>query len=161
VITCYFENGDKVGLRHIVISVIIVKDGKVLLEKRGTFNGKPILESGKWALIGGFVDRNETLVEAAKREVREETGWTINNLNLFRIVDNPNRPNDSERQNVSMIFTADAVNQKPMASEEVVDLKWFNLNNLPPREKIAFDHSDDLRMYKKYLKKKFTLPVLG
>lgn len=158
-INCSFENGDKVGLRHLVVGVIITKGNKVLLSKRGTFNGKPILESGKWSLIGGFVDRDETLLEAAKREVMEETGWTIDNLRLFNIVDNPERPNDNGRQNVSMIFIADAVSQIKITTEEVTDLKWFGLNNLPTKKEIAFDHSDALELYKNYLKKKLPLPI--
>lgn len=160
-ITCYLENGDKVGLRHITVSTIIIKDKKILLEKRGTFNDKPILESGKWAFVGGYMDRNETLVETAKREALEETGWKIDNLKLFRIVDNPDRPNDNKRQNLSLIFIAEAVSQKSVKSEEVTELAWFGLSELPPKEQIAFDFYDDLLLYKKYLKEKFTIPILG
>lgn len=160
-ITCHFENGDKVGLRHLVVGVIIIQNDKILLCKRGTFRGKPILEFGKWSLIGGFVDRDETLVQAAKREVLEETGWNIDNLKLFKIVDNPNRPNDNGRQNVSIIFTADAVNQEMTTNEEVLDLKWFSLDSLPPKEEMAFDHNDSIVLYRKYIKKEFLLPVLG
>jgi len=160
VITCYFENGDKVGLRHVTVSAIILKDKKVLLCKRGCYNGKPILEFGKWGLIGGFVDRDETLIEAAKRESMEETGWKITNLKLFEVLDNPDRPNDSERQNFGMVFLADAVSQIPSETEEVVELRWFDMDNLPAKEQIAFDFNDVLELYKKYLKEKFPLPVL-
>ena len=160
-IICSLENGDKVGLRHVVVGVIIIKDGKVLLSKRGTYNGKPILESGKWSLIGGFADRDENLAGTAKREVMEETGWTINNIRLFNIVDNPKRPKDNGRQNVSIIFIANAVHQTPVVTEEVTDLDWFDLDHLPPEKEMAFDHNDSLVLYKKYLKKKFPLPVLG
>jgi ADP-ribose pyrophosphatase YjhB (NUDIX family) len=161
VITCYLENGDKVGLRHVTVSTIILKDKKILLERRGTFHGKPILESGKWALVGGFVDRNETLVEAAKREAREETGWEINNFRLFRIDDDPERLNDAERQNIGFIFITEAITQIPSKTEEVTELKWFGIDELPSPDKIAFDFSEDLDLYKKYLKEKFPLPVLG
>jgi ADP-ribose pyrophosphatase YjhB (NUDIX family) len=160
-ITCHFENGDKAGLRHVVVGVIIIKDKKVLLSKRGTYNGKPILESGKWSLIGGFVDRDENLIGTAKREVMEETGWTIDDVRLFNIIDNPQRPRDNERQNVSIIFLANAVHQTPIITEEVTDLKWFDLDHLPLEKKIAFDHNDSLVLYKKYLKKKFPLPIFG
>lgn len=160
-ITCYFENGDKVGLRHLVVGVIVMKDGKVLLERRGTYKGKPILESGKWAIVGGYMDRDERLSDAAKRETFEETGWTIDNVELFRIVDNPNRPNDGGKQNVSMVFIAKAISQSSSNSEEVTDLKWFDLNELPPKGEIAFDFYDSLELYKKYLKEKFPIPVLG
>jgi 8-oxo-dGTP diphosphatase len=161
VFTCYFENGGKVGLRHVTVSTIIIKDQKILLEKRGTFNGKPILESGKWAFVGGYMDRDETLIETAKREAMEETGWKIDNLKLFRIVDNPDRPNDNERQNLSIIFIASAISQEPVKCEEVTELKWFSLSDLPSKEQIAFDFYDNIELYKKYLKEKFHLPILG
>ena len=54
-ITCYFENNNKAFLRHVTVNAIVIKDNQVLLGKRGTFNGKPILESGKWGLLGGFL----------------------------------------------------------------------------------------------------------
>ena len=54
-ITCSFENGDKTSLRHLTVNAIVIKNDQILLGKRGTFNGKPILESGKWGLLGGFL----------------------------------------------------------------------------------------------------------
>lgn len=159
-ITCQFENKSKVGLRHVVVGVIIVKNKKVLLTKRGTFRGKPILEFGKWSLPSGFMDRDEKLVGTAKREVWEETGWKIDKLKLFRIVDDPKRPHDGNRQNVSFEYIANPVSQVPTKNEEVMESAWFDLNNLPSKKEIAFDYYDTLVLLKKYLKKKFPLPVL-
>lgn len=159
-ITCYFENNNKAFLRHVTVNAIVVKDNQILLGKRGTFNGKPILESGKWGLLGGFFGRDESLIEAVKREVMEESGWEINNLELFKINDNPKRPME-DRQNVDIVFIANAVKQTGFSDEEVSHLQWFDLDKLPEKEEIAFDHGDSLELYKKYLKEKFPLPVLG
>jgi len=52
----------------IVIFTIKDKDLKVLLVKRGIEPFK-----GKWAIPGGFVHLNESLEEAAERELKEET----------------------------------------------------------------------------------------
>ncbi|MEK7597128.1 MAG: NUDIX domain-containing protein [Patescibacteria group bacterium] len=156
-ITCTFENNNKTSLRHVTVNAIVVKNNQVLLGKRGTFNGKPILESGKWGLLGGFFSRDENLIEAVKREVMEESGWEISDLKLFRINDNPNRPRE-DRQNVDIIFTANAVKQTGRSDEEVTRLKWFDLDKIP---EMAFDHGDALELYKKYLKENFPLPVLG
>ena len=90
----------------------------------------------------------------------EESGWEINDLKLFRINDNPNRPME-DRQNVDIIFIANAVKQTGKSDEEVSHLKWFDLEKLPTKEEIAFDHGDNLELYKKYLKEKFPLPILG
>ena len=159
-ITCTFENSSKASLRHITVNAIIVKDNQILFGKRDTFNGKPILESGKWGLIGGFFDRNENLVQAVKREVLEESGWEINDLKLFRINDNPNRPKE-DRQNVDIIFIANAVKQTKTSDEEVSKLQWFDIDKPPAKDEIAFDHGDSVELYKKYFKENFPLPILG
>lgn len=159
-ITCTFENGNKTSLRHVTVNAIVVKGNQILLGKRGTLNGKPILESGKWGLLGGFFGRDESLIEAVKREVMEESGWKINNLKLFRINDNPHRPFE-DRQNVDIIFIANAVKQTGVSDEEVSHLQWFDLDKLPSKDEIAFDHGDSLELYKKYLKENFSPPILG
>lgn len=127
--------------------------------KRGTYNiGKPLLESGKWALLGGFVSRDETLKEAVKREVEEESGWKISGLKLFLLIDNPNRPGE-DRQNISVIFLAKADSQISNHDEEITSLEWFDLENIPSKDTIAFDHWNVLQLYKKYTQEKFNLPL--
>lgn len=159
-ITCFFENQNKAFLRHITINAIITKNNKILLAKRGKFNKKPIIEYGKWGLIGGFLGRDENLIQGIKREVMEESGWEINNIKIFRINDNPNRPKE-DRQNVDIIFIASPVKKIKKSDEEVSCLKWFDLNKLPEKEDFAFDHLDSIELYKKYLSKKFNIPILG
>ena len=107
-ITCFLENNDKVFFRHVTVNAILIRNNQVLLGKRNSYNGKPILESGKWGLLGGFLNHGENLIQAAKREAMEESGWEISNLKLLRINDNPDRPKE-DRQNVDFIFIADAV----------------------------------------------------
>ena len=161
-IICTFENGNiaSPGLRHITVPVIVIKDNQVLLGLRGTKNGKPILESGKWGLLGGFFDRDETLVDAARREVMEESGWTIKDPYLFVINDSSDRPME-DRQNVDLIYVAEAAEQVASHDEEVKELKWFDLNDLPPDNEIAFDHALALKLYKKHLSTPLNLPIFG
>lgn len=161
-ITCTFENGSVAspGLRHITVGTIVVKDNQVLLGLRGTYKGEPILESGKWALLGGFFDRDESMRDAVKREVMEESGWEVDDIELFRINDNPNRPKE-DRQNVDMIFTAKAIKQVAKPDEEVKELRWFPLDSLPSASEMAFDHGEDLELYKKHLNINLKMPILG
>jgi 8-oxo-dGTP diphosphatase len=56
----------------VAVGAIVMKDGCVLLVRRG----QPPSE-GLWAIPGGRVELGETLQEAARREIREETGLTI------------------------------------------------------------------------------------
>lgn len=160
-ITCTFEDDGTGALRHTTVDAIMIKDGKVLLAKRGTYNGgKPLLEMGKWSLIGGYLSRDETIEQGLKREVREESGWEVENLQLFHIKDNPDRKG-SDRQNVEFVFIVEAKNKVGESDEEVKELKWFDLDNLPPDDQIAFDHGGDLKLYIKCLKENFPLPFIG
>ena len=161
-ITCTFENGNiaSPGLRHVTINTIVIKDGQVLMGLRAAVPGLNMAEVGKWALIGGFFDRGERLIEAVRREVMEESGWEIEDIELFRINDFPDRPME-DRQNMDMIFTAKAVSQTGTHDQEVKELKWFPLDTLPPADQIAFDHGQDLQQYIDHLRSPVQLPIIG
>ncbi len=159
-IHCTFENNGTASLRHVTVNAIVVKDGKILLGKRGTYQGKLLSEYGKWGLLGGYFDRDETLTQAVKREVMEESGWEVDEPVLFRINDNPDRPRE-DRQNVDMIFIAQAIRQTGAHDEEVRELKWFGLDELPTPDKIAFDHGQAIAMYIQYVKGGLHIPILG
>ena len=70
------EQASKDGVTHLSTGVAVFKDGKVLIVRRV----KDDFLGGKYELPGGGVDDGETIVEAAKREVMEETGLKINKV---------------------------------------------------------------------------------
>jgi len=155
-ITCAFENKAKASLRHVVVDMLVVKEGKILLVKRGP----QYLEPHKWAMPGGFVERDETCAQAALREVKEETGYQAKVIKLFLVNDNPNRPHE-DRQNISLIYLIKPIKKVKKHDHEVSETKWFNLNKLPPAKNIAFDHLDSIKLYKIHLQKHFRLPFVG
>lgn len=160
-ISCTFEDGGTGKLRHVTVNALVIKDGKVLLEKRGTYNnGKPLLESGKWAMIGGFMSRDESIEQALKREIMEESGWEVENFRLLHIKDYPDRPAE-DRQNIEFVYIVEAVRKVAGSDEEVSKLEWFSFDNLPLKEEMAFDHVDDLELYKALLKTDLQLPLIG
>lgn len=161
-ITCTFENGNVAspGLRHVTVNAIVIKNNQVLMGLRAPIKGLTMLEVGKWALLGGFFGFGENLETAVKREVMEESGWEIDHLQLFRINDNPNRPKE-DRQNVDIIFVANALRQVKASDEEVSELKWFSLDALPPIDQIAFDHGEDIELYRQHLRTPKQLPILS
>jgi len=155
-INCTFENGNKNSLRHVVVDMLIIKDNKILLVKRA-----PHLTNGNlYALVGGFVERGENTQQAAMRESLEETGYKCEVVELFRIVDNPDRRNE-DRQNISFIYLMRPQEKVGKSDNEVKELKWFDLDKLPKQEEFAFDHLDNIKLYIKYLEKPFPLPLLG
>lgn len=155
-INCTFENGNKASLRHAVCDVLVLQDGQILLGKRSP----KLSEGGKWGLIGGFMERDETIAEGATREVYEETGWEIKNLTLLWIRDNPQDKRE-DRQNIKFIFFADAVKQTGQPDWENDALQWFPLDDVPPAEALAFDHADSIAAYKEYLKDRTPLPIMA
>lgn len=155
-IICKFEDGGEASLRHMVVDSIVLKDNKIMMVKRAP----NMLEGGKWGLVGGYVDRDETLKQAAEREVLEETGWTVKDTVLLGIIDNPNRPKE-DRQNIAMIYISQAVEKIGEADHESTEQKWYALDELPDENSIAFDHADTIRLYKKYLDQKFPLPYIS
>ena len=155
-LTCLFEDGGKGNLRHVVVHAIVENQGKFLLVKRA---GK-ILETGKWSLPSGFLDRNETAKQCALRELKEETGWEGEILELFRINTNPNRPKE-DRQNVVIEFIIKPIKQIGQPDKESSQVKWFSAEQLPPLQDLAFDHGESIGLYLKYRKKNFLLPLLN
>jgi 8-oxo-dGTP diphosphatase len=145
-ITCLFEKSDKpTHLRHAVVDGLIIKDKQILLVKRG--GPAWYLEVGKWAMPGGFVEQNETCAQAAVREVREETGYDCQVIKLFQINDNPRRPSESNRQNISFIYLMAPIKKVSGIDHEIQESKWFDFDKLPPKDKIAFDHAKTIEKY--------------
>jgi len=110
-------------------------------------------------LPGGFIEMDETIKDGARREVFEETGYEIKELKLLRIIDAYDRPNE-DRQNVAFVYYGSAGERKGESDWETAEQKWFKFSDLPPKEKIAFDHYDSIQYYIKYKKEKFSLPYI-
>lgn len=134
-IDCIFESGTKANLRHVVVTALMVLDNKILLTKRAD----RLREGGKWSVPGGYLDRDETTVEAIMREVMEETGYTCEVVELFTVHDEPQRPGD-DRQNVDFVFTVKPIAKVGEPDDEVTALEWYPLEALPPQSEMAFDH---------------------
>ena len=155
-INCEFENGNKVSLRHVVVDNLVIKDGKILLVKRT----KKLLEGGKWGVVGGFVERDETIKQAAAREILEETGYGVKDITLLRVIDLPDRPGE-DRQNITFVSFCTAGEKIGSADDESETQEWFDLSSMPPKEEFAFDHYGDIELYKAYLTKQITLPIIN
>ncbi|QEL15660.1 NUDIX domain-containing protein [Limnoglobus roseus] len=115
--------------------VLVSREGrpKILLIQRA---GDPF--AGLWALPGGFVNENERLIDAANRELEEETGLRINDLEQLYTAGDPGR--DPRGWTVSVVYLArvDPEQLKVKAGDDAADAKWFPLDKLP---RLAFDHA--------------------
>lgn len=154
-ITCAFEDESPAKLRHVVTHAIVEKDGCILLGKRAG----DILETGKWGLPGGFLDRDETAETGVLRELKEETGWEGEIIALFRINSNPNRPGD-DRQNVALEYIVTPIRKVGEPDWEQSRVEWIPINKLFPKDQFAFDHGESIELYLTYRKNPFPLPLL-
>ena len=91
-----------------------------------------------YALPGGFVDQGERSLDAAQRELKEETGVDVSDMIEVGIADRPDR--DPRGWVVSTLFIALISNHTVVqAGDDAQDVQWFRLDQLPT---LAFDHSD-------------------
>jgi 8-oxo-dGTP diphosphatase len=94
--------------------------------------------AGSWALPGGFVDENERLSDAAQRELVEETGVTVADLEQLYTAGDPGRDPRGWTVSVAYLAQVDPAALKPVAADDAEEVGWHALDALPP---MAFDHA--------------------
>jgi 8-oxo-dGTP diphosphatase len=99
--------------------------------------------AGAWALPGGFVDMDETLEAAARRELREETGLLAEEIEQLHTFGDPGR--DPRGRTISVVYLTrvDASRVRPRADDDAAEVGWYPLHQLPT---LAFDHDQVLAM---------------
>ena len=117
----------------LTVDGIILKNGKILLIKRGNEPFK-----GKWALPGGFVEYGEKTEDAVVREVFEETGLKTKIKDLVGVFSDPDR--DPRGHVVSIAFFVQHIGGKLSAGS---DAQYAQSFQVPPKD-LAFDHYDIL-----------------
>jgi 8-oxo-dGTP pyrophosphatase MutT (NUDIX family) len=147
----------------VAVSIYTWIDGKfcVLANKRG--KGLPN-KAGKWNIVSGFIDYDETLLEACVREVHEETGVDISKvkLNLMEIDDSPKRENQVILfRYCGFLHNGKKYNLTDQYSEknEVDDIKWIPIDEVDNYEWTSKNHRDKIIDYAESLS--FNLSVVA
>jgi len=96
-------------------------------------------KKGFWDLPGGFIDFKESAEEAARREIKEELGIELVDINYFCSYSNDYFYKGTQYYPLDLFFIAkvelDEIN--PIEKEEFIEGKFFNLNEVPS-DKLAF-----------------------
>lgn len=118
------------------------RDLRVLLVTRGS---EPF--AGQLALPGGFVDPDEDLVDAASRELLEETGVPVSTAEMVQVGAYGTPGRDPRMRTISVAFRVELASQvDATGSDDASDAGWRRVANvLADPDGLAFDHSQILR----------------
>ena len=106
----------------IIVGGVLEKDGKYLLVQEAQEKCY-----GKWNLPAGHLDPNETIIEAAKREIKEESGLDVELTGVCQI---GNRKLEDDVF-VSVIFSTKVLGGDiKFDPNEILDVKWFSYEEL-------------------------------
>jgi ADP-ribose pyrophosphatase YjhB (NUDIX family) len=110
---------------ELAVSAAIFRDGEVLVVRRA---GAPA--KGLWTLPGGRVEVGETLVEAVRREVAEETALVVDIIGLagYREIILPQAVGERGRHFVILPFAARWVSGEISLSDELSDGRWMAID---------------------------------
>jgi 8-oxo-dGTP diphosphatase len=115
---------------------IISLEGKIVLLQRGIEPGY-----GKWVFPGGYVDRGETVADAAIREAREEVSLDVRLLSLLGVYSYPHSPV------IIIVYLAEVTGGILQAADEALDARLFEPQSIPWSE-LAFPSTQEaLRQY--------------
>lgn len=133
-------NKDK-NERMLVARVVVTRDDKVLLIRRSESDGS---RGGFWEIPGGIVEQGESFEDAARREVQEETGLTIDELEF----DHSSSYEFAGTKRIKTVFRAVAKDTAVKLSHEHDDSMWVDSSN--------YDNLQLEKPYKEYLDEYFS-----
>jgi ADP-ribose pyrophosphatase YjhB (NUDIX family) len=94
--------------------------------------------AGLWDLPGGYLDESEHPLDALRRELREETGLEIEPLEFRGVWMDQYGPDPDDPWTMNMYWTAHPVAGELRPADDVTELTWFSVGELPPPEETAF-----------------------
>jgi 8-oxo-dGTP diphosphatase len=105
-----------------------MRRGRILLGRRRGSHG-----SGYYAAPGGHIEFGESFEQAARREVREETGLEIENLRLLSVGNYIFDREDGERHYIDVDFVCEAPDGEPatIEPEKCDGWDWYDPDDLP------------------------------
>jgi NAD+ diphosphatase len=114
-------------------ALILDGEGRVLIARRAV---EPY--GGMWDMVGGFLEEQELPEDALRREVEEETGLAVSlGVYVGTYVDQYGDGEDAITT-LNLVFEAVAATGEPRPADDVAELCWFAVDDLPEAEEFAF-----------------------
>jgi 8-oxo-dGTP diphosphatase len=126
------------------VDAIIQNSNSILLVKRSKDPYK-----NQFALPGGFVNEGETIEEAIKREVYEETSLEVHPIDILGVYSDPKR--DPRGHIMTVVFIVLIVRGNPSAGDDAKEISWIPIEKISDI-KIAFDHKLVIHDYLRWKK---------
>lgn len=108
-----------------VAGILFDDDGKILLGRRARTSTYP----GLWCIPCGYVEYDEEVRAALKREFQEETGLLVQPKQVFTALSNFHNP---QLHTVGIWFEVERTGGELAAGDDVDDVNYFSLNDIPP-----------------------------
>jgi ADP-ribose pyrophosphatase YjhB (NUDIX family) len=140
-----------------VAGAIIEKNGRFLLVKE-----KKKIAKDKWNHPAGWIDIEENIINAVKREVKEETGFDFEPKNILGVYVLVKQEADDLHHAIKIIFTGEiSENQDRYMTDEISEIKWFTPEEIENMDSNTLRDKDIKTMIKDYLAgKKYSLDLL-
>lgn len=116
-----------------VSALAVDGEGRILLARRAY---EP--DAGLWDLPGGFLEEGEHPLEGLRRELLEEAGVEIDTGEFLGAFLDTYGEGPLVTSVLNLVWEGQVVAGEPTPADDVSELRWFSLDELPPPEELAF-----------------------
>jgi len=116
-------------------ALVVDERGRVLLARRAFEPFK-----GLWDIPGGFLEEGEHPLEGIRRELLEETGLEVEPLEFLGVWMDSYGGDSTAEATLNLYWTARATGGEAQAADDVSELGWFRVDELPEPSELAFEN---------------------
>jgi ADP-ribose pyrophosphatase YjhB (NUDIX family) len=116
-----------------VCAVVEDDAGRILLGRRAVAPDR-----GLWDTPGGYLEEHEHPLDGLRRELLEETGLTVEPARFLGIWMDTYGDAPDANATLNLFWTVRIVAGEPVAADDVAELRWFDHDELPSADELAF-----------------------